>query len=149
MKILLRENVDKLGERGEIVDVANGYARNYLLPRNLGVAATEINFQQLEIERAKIAKKIAAEHVVKAETLARLERTSCTIIAPASPEGHLYGSTGPAEIADALSREGYALSARDVRLEHPLKEIGVFVVEIELAPDLVAKARIWIVAEEH
>ncbi len=148
MKVLLKENIDMLGERGEIVNVANGYARNYLLPRNLAVTATETNFKQLDIERAKIAKKTAAERVAKEAARDSLERTSCTVTASASPEGHLYGSVGPAEIAAALTEEGHEVGAHDVKLEHPLKEAGVFVVDVELASDLVATIRVWVVAEE-
>jgi len=148
MKVLLKENIEKLGERGEIVDVATGYARNYLLPRNLAVTASETNFKQLEVERAKIAKKIAAERTAMETARARIERTSCTVIATASPEGHLYGSVGPGEIADALNKEGHRIDARLVKLEHPFKETGVFVIDIEFAPDLVGKTRVWIVAEE-
>lgn len=148
MKVLLKENIEKLGGCGEIVDVANGYARNYLLPRNLAVAASETNFKQLEMERAKIVKKIAAERVAMEAARDRIERTSCTVIAAASPEGHLYGSVGPDEIADALNKEGHRVGARSVKLEHPFKETGVFVIDIEFAPDLVGKTRVWIVAED-
>ena len=148
MKVLLKENIDKLGERGEIVDVANGYARNYLLPRSLAVTATETNFKQLEIERAKITKKIAAERIEQKAARDSIERTSCTVTATASPEGHLYGSVGPDEIAEALNSEGHKISPHDVKLEHPLKETGVFVVDIELAPDLLATTRVWVVAAE-
>ena len=148
MKVLLKENIEKLGERGEIVDVAKGYARNYLLPRNLAVTASQTNFKQLEVERAKIAKKIAAERAAMETARARIERTSCTIMTAASPEGHLYGSVGPGEIADALNKQGNQIDARQVKLEHPFKETGVFVIDIEFAPDLAGKTRVWIVAEE-
>lgn len=148
MKVLLKENIDKLGERGEIVDVANGYARNYLLPRSLAVTATETNFKQLEIERAKITKKIAAERIEQEAARDTIERASCTVTAAASPDGHLYGSVGPDEIAEALNSEGNKIRPQDVKLEHPLKETGVFVVDIELAPDLLATTRVWVVAEE-
>ncbi len=147
MKVLLKENIEKLGERGEIVDVANGYARNYLLPRNFAVMATETNFRQLEIERAKIAKRSAAEHTALEAERDQIERTSCTVVAPASPEGHLYGSVGPADIAAALNEDGHEIDERSVRLEHPLKETGVFLVDLELAADLVAQMRVWVVGE--
>ncbi len=148
MKVLLKENIGKLGERGEIVNVAKGYARNYLLPRSLAVTATETNFKQLEVERAKIAKKVAAEQIEQRVVLDNIERTSCTVTATASPEGHLYGSVGPAEIAEALNKEGHEIGPNNVNLEHPLKETGVFMVDIELGPELTATTRVWVVAEE-
>jgi len=147
MKVLLRESIDKLGERGEIVEVANGYARNYLLPRGLGVRATPGNFRLLEVERNRIAKKIAGERAEMGEAQERLESTSCTVVAAASPEGHLYGSVGAKEIAAGLAEGGLRVDPHQVRLEHPFKEIGVYVVDVELAEGLVATTRVWIVAE--
>jgi len=94
MKVLLKEKIEKLGERGEIVDVAPGHARNYLLPKNLAVRATEGNFRQLEMERAKIAKRAAEEQAELQKRCEQLEGMSCTVNVTASPEGHLYGSVG-------------------------------------------------------
>ena len=147
MKVLLREKVDKLGNRGEIVDVADGFARNYLLPRQLAVQATTANFRQLEIERARIAKQETQERAEKEAARDRLEATSCTILAPASPEGHLYGSIGAREIADALAKEGVQLDPKNVQLEQPFKEVGVYLVEVALDKDLAAKTRVWIVPQ--
>ena len=147
MKVLLRDKVEKLGERGEIVEVADGYARNFLLPRSLAMPATAANYRQLEIEKGRIAKLAQREQVEREDTRKRLESSSSTIVAPASPEGHLYGSVGAREIAEVLNRDGFKIDAKHVNLDEPLKEIGVYVVEIELAPDAVAKTRMWIVAE--
>ena len=149
MEVLLRETIERLGQRGEIVDVADGYARNYLLPRGLAVVAASTSFKQLEVERARIAKKATAERAALEAVRDSLERTSCTVAAAASPEGHLYGSVGPAEMAEAFGEDGMEVDPRTVRLEHPLKETGVFVVDIELAPDLIAKTRVWIIAKPH
>jgi len=147
MKILLREKIEKLGERGEIVDVAAGYARNYLLPRRLAVPATSANYRQLELERARIAKLAAREQAELEALRDRLAATSCTIVAAASPEGRLYGSVGPREIAEALKQEGFNVDPKQVNLEQPLREIGVYVVEMELAHEMTADTRVWIVAE--
>ncbi len=147
MKILLRETVEKLGDRGEIVDVAPGYARNYLIPRRLAVPATEANFRQLEIEKARIARLIAKEQAEREAARQRLEAVSCTIIAAASPEGRLYGSVGPQQIAEALKQEGFEIDPASIRLEEPFREVGVYLVEIDLAPGVAASTRVWIVAE--
>jgi len=147
MKVLLKENVEKLGERGEIVEVAAGYARNYLLPRNFAVQATETNFKQLEKERERLVRREQAERADLEAAREKLERTSCTLVASASPEGHLYGSVGAREVADAFAAEGFEIDAHHIKIEHPFKETGVFAVDVELTSDLVAQARIWIVAE--
>ena len=147
MKVLLRETLEKLGERGEIVDVKPGYARNYLLPRHLAVPATEDNFKQLEVERARIGKRIVKERQEREALREKLETVSCTITMSASPEGHLYGSVGPQEIAECLVKEGFDVSEQHIKLEEHFKETGVFVVEVALAADLVANVRVWIVPE--
>ncbi len=147
MKVLLRERVDKLGERGEIVDVATGYARNYLLPRQLAVRATEANFAELERERVRIARLAEKERAERKAAIERLEQSSCTVVAAASPEGHLYGSVGPRQIAEALSADGIEVSPGDIDLDEPFDETGVYLVQVRLGPDEVASTRLWIVAE--
>jgi large subunit ribosomal protein L9 len=147
MKVLLREHIEKLGERGEIVNVANGYARNFLLPRRLAVAATAANQRQLEVEHERIAKLAAKEREDALALLKSLTDASVTLVATASPEGHLYGSVGPREIAAALTQEGFEVTEHQVKLDDPFKETGVYVVDVELSPDLKAQSRVWIVAE--
>lgn len=148
MKVLLRNTIEKLGERGEIVNVADGYARNYLLPRSLAVPATAENFKQLEIEKQRL-QKLARKEQAELEGLRdRVAASSCSIVAAASPEGHLYGSVGAGEIVEALAKEGFDIDERGVGLDEPIKEVGVYVVDLQLGHDLVAQTRVWIVAEE-
>jgi len=147
MKVLLRETIEKLGERGSIVDVADGYARNYLLPRGVAMKATEVNFKQLEMERAQIAKRAEQELKALHALRDRISSISCTIAAPASPEGHLYGSVGEREIADALQRDGLDIQPKAVCIDAHFKEVGVYVVELDLGSDLTAQTRVWIVAD--
>ena len=147
MKVLLREEIEALGQRGEIVDVADGYARNYLLPRRLAVPATTASFRQLEMERARIARLSEREKQERSAIQTRLETTSCTLVAAASPDGHLYGSVGPRQIAAALADEGFDVDEHCVQLDEPLKEIGVYIVDLRLDKDTVARTRMWIMAE--
>ena len=147
MKVLLRETVEHLGTQGEIVDVKDGYARNYLLPRGLGVPATDTSFKQIEMERARIAKLIAKERTELEAARIRLESVSFTIVAAASPEGHLYGSVAGREIAEALAKEGFQVTEQHIKLEEPFKEVGVYIVPVALSPDLIASIRVWIVSE--
>ena len=115
MKVLLKENIEKLGERGEIVDVANGYARNYLLPRNFAVMATETNFRQLESERAKIAKRSAAEHTALEAERDQIERTSCTVVAPPSSRRQPLDAPGSVVSPPMASSARAASAARSKR----------------------------------
>ncbi len=148
MKVLLKEEIGKLGSRGDVVQVADGFARNYLLPRHLAVTATPSNFRQIEIEKAKIAKQAEQELAELEAACKRLQGASCTIAAAAAPEGHLYGSVGSREIAEALKTAGFDVTESSVKLEQPFKEIGVFLVELALAPNLAAKVPVWIVSNQ-
>jgi large subunit ribosomal protein L9 len=147
MKVLLRDHVEKLGDRGQIVDVAAGYARNFLLPRHLAVVASEANQRQLDLERARIAQAEAAEREETRALVQKLESTSATVIAAASPEGHLYGSVGPDQVAVALQRDGLDIRPGDVKMDEHLKEVGVFLVSVRLRGGLSARIRVWVVAE--
>jgi large subunit ribosomal protein L9 len=147
MKVLLREHVEKLGDRGEIVEVAPGYARNFLLPRQLAVAASEANQRQLEAERARIAQAAAEEEERVRKTIEKIENTSCTVLAAASPEGHLYGSVGPDQIAVALQRDGFDVRSGDVKMDEHFKEVGVYLVKLRLAGGLGARVRVWVTQE--
>lgn len=145
MKVLLKQNLDNLGERGTIVEVKPGYARNYLLPRNLAVIATDANTRQLEAERARLVRVAAKERAEMEEARKKLEGLSCTISAAASPEGHLYGSVGPKEIAAAFKADGVEITESQIKLEENYKEPGVYLVPVELAKGLEATVRVWIV----
>lgn len=145
MQVLLRQSIEKLGTLGDVVDVKDGYARNYLLPRGLAVRVSDANMQMIERER---------EHA-KAEELARvgnlklladsLAETSVTIEGRANEEGHLFGSVNAAQIAAALKDKGLPVEERQIRLEHPLKEIGVFDVTVHLHADVDAVTKVWVV----
>lgn len=150
LKVVLRQDVPSLGRRGEVVTVKTGYARNYLLPRGFALVETPENLARIEREKLK---HLAAEEARKGDLLAlkeKLTQVSCTIAAKASEEGHLYGSVNAQMIVDAFAREGIALDPRWVRLERPIKELGVHEVSLQLHPDIEATAKVWVVeAEDH
>jgi large subunit ribosomal protein L9 len=147
MEILLREDVPKLGRRGEIVKVAEGYARNYLFPQNLAVKVSVANVKQVQEEKKRIAvleqRKLDD---LKAEAQ-RLSSVSVTIQAKANEEGHLFGSVTEVEIAAAVKGEGYAVEPSMVRMESHLKELGMFEVKIVLHEGVDATVKVWVVAE--
>jgi len=145
MRVLLARNLESLGKVGDVVEVKRGYARNYLLPLGLAHEVTAENLSRIEIER----KRFEAEELKRLgnlKTLAeRIATSNVTIEAKASPEGHLYGSVTAAMIAAELSKLGHQLAAAAVRLETPIKQVGVFNVPVHLHKDVEAEARVWVV----
>jgi large subunit ribosomal protein L9 len=148
MELLLTKNVDNLGRLGEVVKVASGYARNYLLPRGLAVQVTKQNM--IEIEKARELEAIAEQHRVASlkEVAAKITEASVTIEGRANEEGHLFGSVSGAQIAAALRSKGVAVEDKQVRLEQPLKEIGVFDVEVHLHAAVTATVKVWVVQQK-
>ncbi len=147
MKVLLTQSIEKLGKCGEIKNVADGYARNYLFPKKLAVAPSSQNIKGIEAE-AKRQTEEEAKLVKNLEAVAeRLGDTSCTFSVKADENGHLYGSVSEAMIAEALAEKGFEIEARHVSLESPIKELGVFEVEVQLHTELKAKTRVWVVEE--
>lgn len=148
MKIFLREDVPKLGKAGELVDVADGYARNYLLPRALAYIATPENERRAQAEaKRKAARELARVASLK-ELAGILSGKSVTIRAKANEEQKLFGSVGPEEIAGALrSEHGANVEPSQVALEAPIKEVGVFDVKLKLAPEIETAIKVWVVQE--
>jgi len=147
MQVLLRENVSNLGNRGEVVAVRGGYARNYLLPRGIAVEVERDDLASIEAEKRRLD-KIATQERMEAETLAeRLTESSVTITTRANEEGHLFGSVGPAEIAEALSAEVAQVAPAQVRLESHIKELGVYDVTIHVSGDIEVLTKVWVVGE--
>jgi large subunit ribosomal protein L9 len=145
MEILLQRNVDKLGKIGDIVKVAPGYARNYLLPYGLAVQLTKDNLNRFESVKRKL---IAMEQETKEkfQLLAKeLEKVSCTIIANSSEEGHLYGSVTARDIAKQLASENLEVDPKCILLDEPIKELGIYKVKIRLHSDVECEAKVWVV----
>jgi len=148
MRIILQENVEKLGTRGEIVDVSEGYARNYLLPRKLAIPATEGNTKRLEQIRASLAKKEASEKGL-AESLAnQLATVTVTLTRKAGESDQLFGSVTAADIAEALGALGYNVDKRKIRLDDPIKLVGEYSVPAKLHHDVSATIKVVVGREE-
>lgn len=145
MKVILIENIDRLGNIGDIVDVKDGYARNYLLPNNKAKTATPANMKILDALKKKRAAedaKILAEAKARA---AKLEELSITIAAQAGEEEKLFGSVTADMIAQALSAEGVTIDKKDIILNEVIKKLGVYQVAVKVHPDVKANLRVWIV----
>jgi len=147
MEILLRKNIDNLGDAGDIVHVADGYARNYLFPRHLATPVTTENLQRLDAEKRRAEREAERHHQALVGYAKKLESVSCTVTAQATDSGHLFGSVGAPQIAEALRAEGHEVDEKAIHIEEPLRETGVYAIEIRLAPDVTATTRVWVVAD--
>ena len=145
MKLLLQRNIEKLGNIGDIVEVPPGYGRNYLLPKGLAVEVTADNINRFEgMKRRLIA--IEQETKEKFELLAKeIEGASCTVVTNASEEGHLYGSVTARDIAAQFVAEDIEVEPKAIVLPEPIKELGIYMVNIRLHPEVECEAKVWVV----
>jgi large subunit ribosomal protein L9 len=148
MEVILREDVDKLGARGELVKVADGYARNYLLPRKLAVAATAANKKIVEQERQAHLRREAKEKAAAEDLAKMLAGVSVTIAQKAGEQEQLFGSVTPKDITEALEKKGYHIDRRKIHLDEPIKQLGEFKVPIRLHREVSAEITVQVVAEE-
>ena len=146
-KVLLREDVDDLGARGEIVRVRSGYARNYLLPRNLAVEATAGNVKGIEAERAALLKKEAKERATAEAQSQQMGSLELDFRRKAGEQGHLYGSVTSMDIAEELKERGYEIDRHRIHLREPLKRVGDFVVPIRLHRDVTIDLKVRVAPE--
>ena len=148
MDVILKEHIEHLGRRGDVVKVAPGYARNYLFPRKLALAVTEGNKRQIEAER-KRASAIEAQERVTADALSsRLAQVEVVVARRVGEKDTLYGSVTSADIADALARQGFEIDRRKLQLAEPLKHLGEFSVPIKLHRDITTPVKVLVVKEE-
>jgi large subunit ribosomal protein L9 len=141
----LIQTVEHLGKPGEVVEVRPGYATNYLIPQGLATIATPHHKRMVEKHRAKLA-EIERARLASLQAVAdALAGQSLTIEANANDEGHLYGSVGAVEIANALKQHNFQITADQVRLEGPLKELGLYTVKVHLGHEVDADLRVWVV----
>jgi large subunit ribosomal protein L9 len=147
MEVILRDHVDYLGRLGEIVKVADGYARNYLLPRKLALLATEGNKKQVERERAKFDAKEADERKIVDAEAARLNGVEVLIARRVGDTQALYGSVTTTDIAEALAVKGFNIDRRKLQLADPIKKIGDVEVPVKLHRDVTATIKVRVVAE--
>jgi len=145
VQLVLVRDVAGLGQHGDVVEVKPGYARNYLLPYGLATPATPENLRAVERQKRKLA-QIAEQRRKQLEKIAgQLKKHSISIEAAANVEGHLYGSVGPEDIAAAFQRDGYPIEPQMVRLEGPIKELGLYSVKLKLDEDLDTEVKVWVV----
>ncbi|HEB54496.1 MAG TPA: 50S ribosomal protein L9 [bacterium] len=148
MELLLKQNVEHLGRTGDVVDVRPGYARNYLLPRGMAVMVTKSNMAEVERARAMALAEEQARVAGLKDLATKLAEASVTIEGKANEDGHLFGSVGAVQIAAALRDKDIPVDDKQVRLENPLKEIGVYDVAVHLHADVEATIKVWVVQQK-
>ncbi|HKR14718.1 MAG TPA: 50S ribosomal protein L9 [Pyrinomonadaceae bacterium] len=146
-KVLLREDVDDLGARGEIVRVRAGYARNYLLPRNLAVEATTGNVKGIEQERAALLKKEAKERATAEAQSQQMGALVLEFKRKAGEQGALYGSVTSMDVAEALKERGYEIDRHRIHLREPLKRLGEYTVPVRLHREVTMDLQIRVAPE--
>lgn len=150
MKVLLWKNIEKLGDRGDVVDVAPGYARNYLFRKQWATPNTPENRRRLEEQRERLEREEQERISENQELLSHLEDLYCIIEVECNEEGVLFGSVTPKIISNAIEEQsGIELSGRQVNLEKPIKEVGVYNVGLNLHPEVKGKMRTWIVQRDR
>lgn len=147
-QIILTAPVDNLGAEGDTVTVADGYARNFLFPKGLAMPASAGNMRRVESLRKKRAATLVVQLDEAKAALAQLVKQSYTITATAGEDGKLYGSVTAADISEALKKEGIEVDRRKIVLEHPIRELGVYDVDVKLHPEVSTKVKIWVVGPD-
>jgi large subunit ribosomal protein L9 len=145
MHVLLTHAVPHFGQPGELVKVRPGFARNYLLPQGLATFATPHNLRIVEKHRERLRQLEQARRTDLLQLAAQIAQRSITIEANANPEGHLYGSVSADQIADALKADNFPIEADNVKIEGPLKELGLYTIKLYLGQDVDTEVKLWVV----
>jgi large subunit ribosomal protein L9 len=150
VKVILREDLEKLGDAGEIVTVKPGYARNFLLPRGLAYEATASNVRQLEAEKRRTEQRAKRDYLEARRRASQLEGLSLTFHAKAGEESKLFGSITSADIADRVKEQGFdfEIDRRQIELEDPIKALGVYTVSIRLHAEVKPEIKVWVIKAE-
>ncbi len=148
MKVLLCDDIEKLGWLGDVVEVAEGYARNYLLPQRLATPATEANIRSIADEKAKRAEQRKLEGKRLEVAMKAVEGAEAVVAAKANEQGHLFGSVGKSEIAANLREQGFEVSDKIVQLPEHIKEVGTHPVTLKCSAELTTTVNVVVVAEK-
>lgn len=148
MKVILRQNIETLGEIGEIVTVKAGYARNFLIPRQLAYVASEGAIRALETEKAQYAVRMEKARSNAEQTAQQLADLQISIPMQVGEEGRLFGSVTSQMIAQELELRGFKVDRRNIQIEEPIKTLGIFEVKVKLHTDIIAPLKVWVISQE-
>jgi len=147
MKVILLEDVQALGKRGALVNVADGYGRNFLIPKKLAVPASESNMKRVEMESKKLQQKEVKEEMDAGKIKEELQKLSITIPMKAGEGDVLFGAVTSSDIAGHLEKEGFNIDKRRIELDEPIKRLGVYQVPVKLHRSINAEVKVWVVKE--
>jgi len=144
MNIILMENVEKLGQVGDVIKVKDGYARNYLFPHRLAITASEGNVKRIEREKAKRLAAFEEQKNIAQQKADILSKVSVTLAVEVNDQEKLYGAVSETEILQALEAEGHKIDKKSLVLEKAIDELGIFEIGVKLHPQVIAKVRLWV-----
>lgn len=144
MEVILIKDVEKLGKTGDVVKVKDGFARNFLIPKQVACAATASNRQRIVDEKAKKAALEEKTQRQAEELAAKISKVACSVAVEVNDIEKLYGSVTEIDIAKALGAEGYSVDKKSIILEKPIEELGIYEVGVKLHPQVTAKVRLWV-----
>ena len=147
MKVILRKDQEKLGPVGTLVEVKDGYARNYLVPKGIAYPATDGGIRALEEEKKQAGRREAKQLKSHQERAHELEKLSLTIKVKVGEDEKLFGSVTSQDIADAVKEKGLDLDKRIIELPEPIKALGIYTVDVKLHPSVTGKLKVWVVRE--
>jgi large subunit ribosomal protein L9 len=147
MKVILRKDHDKLGKVGAVVEVKEGFARNFLIPNGIAYAANDGNMRALNEEKRQAERRAHKEEQTATKTAAELEKISLTLKMKVGEDEKLFGSVTAQMIADELATKGVALDKRTIELEEPIKALGIYTVNVKLHHNVAGKVKVWVVRE--
>lgn len=147
MKVILRKDLDNLGTVGSVVDVKDGYARNFLIPRDLVFPASKGNMRALEEEQKQASKRSNKEKKSSEQMAQELEKVSITVQMKVGEDDKLFGAVTSQMIADALAEKQITLDKRSIELEEPIKSLGIYDVPVKLPQGVAGKIKVWVVRE--
>jgi large subunit ribosomal protein L9 len=147
MKVILRQDYEKLGKLGELVDVKDGYARNYLFPRKIAYVATPSAVRTLEEEKKQAARRVDKEKSSSEKLAGQLEKVSLTIQMKVGEDDKLFGSVTSQMIADGIKDKGVTIDKRQIELDEPIKALGIYDVNVKLPGSVTGKVKVWVVRE--
>lgn len=148
MKVILKENVESLGKTGDTLKVADGYARNFLIPRGLAIEAISKNIKALDHEKRLIAQKAEGERKKAESLLEKFANVTCTISRRIGEQNKLFGSVTTKDIEKELREQGFEVDRKNIILEEPIKSLGEFPVKIKLYPEVAAEIKVSVIGEE-
>ena len=148
MKVILKQDVEKLGRRGDVVNVAPGFGRNYLIPRQMALAVTATNLKTIEIERQALKKKAEVERKTFQTLVQKLNGVSLTFTRRAGDKDVIFGSVSSGDVKEALDALGYDIDKKKIQLDEPIKRLGNFTVPVKVSADDRAEVRIVVAREE-